>query len=331
MVKQAKNKFNINDQDISNISPGYVIQKVEELCTKLKVFNSSNHIIQEIDKNSMKNLKMLIRTKLASKIVIFQNKLNLEAFTWTISKIYEQFEKALVHPGEMVGSITAQSIGEPATQMTLNTFHFSGVGSKSQITRGVPRLRELINVSKNPKTPSVTVYLNKDIPLSKEKTKNVINELQYTNLRYFVKETTIYYDPDIYKKTSCIQEDKLFVEEYYSIFDDGVIFENLSPWVLRIVIDHQYLLDKQLTMFDIYEHIIIKYESKKIQVIFTDDCAETLIIHIRFTYQNISNEITDLDQKKLKDFEQILINDCAIKGIKKIKKAFMREIKKKNY
>ena len=331
MVKQAKNKFNINDQDISNISPVYVIQKVEELCTKLKVFNSSNHIIQEIDKNSMKNLKMLIRTKLASKIVIFQNKLNLKAFTWTISKIYEQFEKALVHPGEMVGSITAQSIGEPATQMTLNTFHFSGVGSKSQITRGVPRLRELINVSKNPKTPSVTVYLNKDIPQSKEKTKNVINELQYTNLRYFVKETTIYYDPDIYKKTSCIQEDKLFVEEYYSIFDDGVIFENLSPWVLRIVIDHQYLLDKQLTMYDIYECIITKYETKKIQVIFTDDCAKTLIIHIRFIYQNISNEITDLDQKKLKDFEQILINDCAIKGIKNIKKSFMREIKTANY
>ena len=331
MVKQAKNKFNINDQDISNISPIYVIQKVEELCAKLKIFNSSNNIIQEIDKNSMKNLKMLIRTKLASKIVIIQNKLNLEAFTWTISKIYEQFEKALVHPGEMVGSITAQSIGEPATQMTLNTFHFSGVASKSQITRGVPRLRELINVSKNPKTPSVTVYLNTDIPLSKEKTKNVINELQYTNLRYFVKETTIYYDPNIYNKSSSIQEDKLFVEEYYSIFDDSVIFENLSPWVLRIVIDHQYLLDKQLTMFDIYEHIIIKYESKKLQVIFTDDCAETLIIHIRFTYQNISNEITDLDQKKLKDFEQILINDCAIKGIKKIKKAFMREIKNKNY
>ena len=48
----------------------------------------------------------------------------------------------------MVGAIAAQSIGEPATQMTLNTFHFAGVGSKSNVTRGVPRLKELINVSK---------------------------------------------------------------------------------------------------------------------------------------------------------------------------------------
>jgi DNA-directed RNA polymerase II subunit RPB1 len=84
-------------------------------------------------------------------------------------------------------------------------------------------------------------------------------------------------------------------------------------------------------MFEIYEHIMLKYEGKKIQIIFTDDCAEKLIIHIRFCYQNISKEITDLDQKKLKDFEQIIINDAAIKGIKNINKAFMREVKVNNY
>lgn len=58
----------------------------------------------------------------------------------------------------MVGSIGAQSIGEPATQMTLNTFHFAGVSSKN-VTLGVPRLKEIINVAKTIKTPSVTVYL----------------------------------------------------------------------------------------------------------------------------------------------------------------------------
>lgn len=54
--------------------------------------------------------------------------------------------------------MAAQSIGEPATQMTLNTFHFAGVGSKN-VTLGVPRLRELINVAKQVKTPSLTVSL----------------------------------------------------------------------------------------------------------------------------------------------------------------------------
>jgi DNA-directed RNA polymerase beta' subunit len=54
-----------------------------------------------------------------------------------------------------VGALAAQSIGEPATQMTLNTFHFAGVGSKN-VTLGVPRLKELINVAKNVKTPALT-------------------------------------------------------------------------------------------------------------------------------------------------------------------------------
>lgn len=58
----------------------------------------------------------------------------------------------------MVGALAAQSLGEPATQMTLNTFHYAGVSAKN-VTLGVPRLKEIINVSKRPKTPSLTVYL----------------------------------------------------------------------------------------------------------------------------------------------------------------------------
>jgi DNA-directed RNA polymerase II subunit RPB1 len=61
----------------------------------------------------------------------------------------------------MIGSIAAHSLGEPATQMTLNTFHFAGVSSKN-VTLGVPRLKEVINVSKNIKTPMLMVYLLKE-------------------------------------------------------------------------------------------------------------------------------------------------------------------------
>ena len=63
-----------------------------------------------------------------------------------------------VQPGEMVGALAAQSLGEPATQMTLNTFHYAGVSAKN-VTLGVPRLKEIINVSKRPKTPSLTIFL----------------------------------------------------------------------------------------------------------------------------------------------------------------------------
>ncbi len=61
----------------------------------------------------------------------------------------------------MVGVLAAQSIGEPATQMTLNTFHFAGVSSKN-VTLGVPRLKEILNVANDIKTPSMVVYLDGD-------------------------------------------------------------------------------------------------------------------------------------------------------------------------
>lgn len=53
-----------------------------------------------------------------------------------------------MEPGSAVGALCAQSIGEPGTQMTLKTFHFAGVASMN-ITLGVPRIKEIINASKN--------------------------------------------------------------------------------------------------------------------------------------------------------------------------------------
>ena len=79
-----------------------------------------------------------------------------------------QFTQAM--PGEMVGALAAQSLGEPATQMTLNTFHYAGVSAKN-VTLGVPRLKEIMNVSKKPKTPSLTVFLTGQAARDAEKAK----------------------------------------------------------------------------------------------------------------------------------------------------------------
>ena len=79
-----------------------------------------------------------------------------------IENIIAAYKKSIGSPGEMVGMIAAQSIGEPTTQMTLNTFHFAGVASKSNVTRGVPRIEEILSLSENPKNPSCTIYLTKN-------------------------------------------------------------------------------------------------------------------------------------------------------------------------
>lgn len=73
----------------------------------------------------------------------------------------DKYKRALVEPGEAVGAIGAQSISEPGTQMTLKTFHFAGVASMN-VTLGVPRLKEIINASKNISTPIITAKLVQD-------------------------------------------------------------------------------------------------------------------------------------------------------------------------
>ena len=78
----------------------------------------------------------------------------------TVNKVCASGMKAIM--------IAAQSIGEPTTQMTLNTFHFAGVASKSNVTRGVPRIEEILSLSENPKNPSVTIYIPKDQEGSRE-------------------------------------------------------------------------------------------------------------------------------------------------------------------
>jgi len=79
----------------------------------------------------------------------------LDAFINCCSVKYVQ---AMLMPGEAVGAVAAQSIGEPATQMTLKTFHFAGVASMN-VTLGVPRIKEIINAAKNISTPIITCAL----------------------------------------------------------------------------------------------------------------------------------------------------------------------------
>lgn len=81
---------------------------------------------------------------------------------------YMKYLKSVAHPGENVGTIAAQSIGEPSTQMTLNTFHLAGHGG-ANMTLGIPRLKEiLMTTPTNIKTPFMTVYFKKGSSMSKD-------------------------------------------------------------------------------------------------------------------------------------------------------------------
>ena len=98
-----------------------------------------------------------------------------------INKINDLFEKAMVEPGEAVGVVTAQSIGEPGTQMTLRTFHFAGVRERN-VTLGLPRLIELVDARKKPVTPTMDIYLDEEHRYSREKALEVAKRIIFTRI-----------------------------------------------------------------------------------------------------------------------------------------------------
>ncbi|KIW89530.1 uncharacterized protein Z519_09686 [Cladophialophora bantiana CBS 173.52] len=98
------------------------------------------------------------RFELTSKL----SKKTLQAF---VNLCLEKYERARVEPGHAVGAVGAQSIGEPGTQMTLKTFHFAGVAGMS-LTAGVPRIKEIINASREISTPVITCRLERRRDLS---------------------------------------------------------------------------------------------------------------------------------------------------------------------
>ena len=189
LIINNKNLFNLGN-NLSNLDPIYIINTIN----KLNKTTINNKIIQ-----------MFVRYKLAPYNIIIRNRLNKEVFNKLIEEIKYRYIAAFIDPGEMVGVIGAQSIGSESTQMTLNTFHMAGVSSKSSVTRGIPRLKELLQISKNLKSPSTVINL-KDKNIYNKYIKNIANDIILITIKDIISNSNIYFDPD--DKNTIIDEDK---------------------------------------------------------------------------------------------------------------------------
>ncbi|KAL0432898.1 UNVERIFIED_CONTAM: DNA-directed RNA polymerase II subunit RPB1 [Sesamum latifolium] len=278
----------------------------------------------EAQKNATLFFNILLRSALASKRVLKEYRLTREAFDWVIGEIESRFLQSLVAAGEMIGCVAAQSIGEPATQMTLNTFHYAGVSAKN-VTLGVPRLREIINVAKKIKTPSLSVYLRPDVSKTKERAKNVQCALEYTTLRSVTQATEVWYDPD--PMSTIIEEDVEFVKSYYEMPDEEIDPHKISPWLLRVELNREMMVDKKLSMADIAEKINLEFEDD-LTCIFNDDNAEKLILRIRIMNDEApKGELQDEsaeDDVFLKKVESNMLTEMALRGIPDINKVFIK-------
>ena len=316
--------------------------------------------------------KVMYYYYLSPKELLLVKRFNRSALSILISVINLQYKRSIVAPGEMVGMVSAQSIGEPTTQLTLNTFHSAGVASKSNATRGVPRIEEILSLSENPKNPSITVFFKEDDESTPERVQEFIPLIEHTKLAEVVETVEVCFDPD--DLNTLVEQDRAVMTQYQEFeklieecVRDSVITGTggvpdvpgaaaapasaasasasgmKSKWIIRIKIDSEAMLDKKLTMDDIHFAIKNSY-GNEVSCAFSDYNDDHLIFRLRM--ENIAqgkksgaggggggggNKQNPLDQSDhiymIKSFQDQLLNNIVLRGIKGIKKVMLRKIK----
>jgi DNA-directed RNA polymerase II subunit RPB1 len=354
LISNVQGMQQINKNSLVDITPLEAFNMIETSYKRLETLTYSK---------PTKLFETMYNYYLSPRELLLVKRFNKKALTILLEMIILQYKKSIVAPGEMVGMIAAQSIGEPTTQLTLNTFHNAGVASKANVTRGVPRIEEILSLSENPKNPSITIYLKSDDEVDKERAQELIPFIEHTKLVEIITSVEICYDPetgDTAGSRTSIEADDMLVRQYRE-------FENMidecsgdgsggggsggsadavphrSKWVIRMEMDAETMLDKQITMDDVH-YAIKSAHSDTVSCVYSDYNADKLIFRIRMENVVLNRKTTassgaggggganssSLDQSDhihiLKNFQDQLLNNIVLRGVKGINNVVMRKI-----
>jgi DNA-directed RNA polymerase II subunit RPB1 len=322
LILNIKIKFGLRQEQKTNLTPAAILKGIEGVLKKTQGY----HVIWAA----------LLRFYLSPSKMILQDRFTESAFDTLCEVLVTKNWQAWVQPGEHVGIIAAQSIGEPSTQMTLNTFHLAGVASKSNVTRGVPRLKELLKVTQNPKAVSLTIHLKPEFRNSKEKAREVAQDLELTLLRDMAVKTAIYYDPS--DSNTVLKEDEDLLA-FYKLFEiASTASETIVPagedeavwskWILRLELNREKMFDKNVTMEDIL-FVLRRLFDTNIRMVYSDFNSQKLVMRIRLTLKSMDDGKSDpssLDAlSAYKKFQNKLLNSVIIRGFPGIKAVTFRK------
>ncbi len=176
--------FGDDGADITKTYHGEIIN-IDEFKHKLERISKSagrklnNNKKRELVEKKLRDLPEKLRKEIIN--LFKEHNIDKGKMEEILDEIRKRWIQAKIHPFEPIGVITAQSIGEPSTQMTLRTFHYAGVAEKN-ITIGFPRLKEVLDMKKEPSTPSMTIYLEGDIKHDVEKAKEIAEKIKSLKL-----------------------------------------------------------------------------------------------------------------------------------------------------
>lgn len=137
----------------------------------------------------LNSAKSILPEKISKELIdkLEKSSLSDEQKIKVIEETVRQYISSMVQPGEPVGTIASQSIGEPGTQMTLRTFHYAGL-MEFDVTLGLPRLIEIVDARHEPSTPIMRIYLDEENRWDVEKAKEIARKIEYTIISNVVSE-----------------------------------------------------------------------------------------------------------------------------------------------
>ena len=324
IINNIKGQLNINNSSLVNITPFETYQIVEENMEKMKM-------------STYCKPSALFETAyyffLSPNNLLIKNRFNKDAVTLLVNNIYNTYQKAIIAPGEMVGMIAAQSIGEPTTQMTLNTFHFAGVASKSNVLRGVTRIEEILSLSENPKMPSLTIYPKKEDESDIDRVNSIMNMIEYTTLKDILASIEIMFSPQ--KTHNTTDQTDIDMAQYFEFEkvikdcnnEDEDDENETYNWIIKLELNAEIMLEKNITMDDI-NYTLKSCYGDEINCVYSDFNSDKLIFKISINKKK-KGKLVSLDQSDeihiLKNYQDQLINNIIIRGIKNIKKVMIRK------
>lgn len=323
-----------NIKNNSDLTPEHIMNSFDEIMNDktLKLFKTNDELLKMNEMEHKELFYVALMNYLSPKIVLNKMKLNKKLFDDLIKDIKKLYLKAIVEPGEMVGILAAQSIGEPTTQFTLDTKHSAGAGSKTKITSGVARVEEIFHYSKNIATPIMNVYLDKENKTNKELVNKIASQLNFLNLSKLIDYAEIYYDMfDGSEDSNKIKNDN--TENPFFINNMKANLESM-PFVFRIKLNLEKLLDNETNLLDIKTKFISYWYNNlsNLKTIKEKDVKEMVkeinklgiysnnlnIIHIRFSLNNY-------DMKLLTRLLEFMLNKITLKGVNKIQGVSLEE------
>lgn len=311
------------------IEPQYIIDSIDNLLTNyddrfITMMKDNSKLLREDDMSYKFLLRIALYEYLSPKRCLTEYMISKKQFDEVIENIRVLLSRALVEPGEMVGVIAAQSIGEPLSQMTLNTKHFAGVASKSSANSGVPRIKEIMDYSKSIKTPQMIIYFDDKYNTNKADTNMITSYFKHLTIGELIDTAEILYSMDSNDKLSKILIDDKTSNPFY-INNQKEPIKTL-PFVIRLTLNLEKMMDKETTLLDIktkfvtywyknYSNLKLVKKSLKDILINVERLAilsnNDNVIHIRFRLNEYNYNI-------LTSFLNIVLNVITLKGIDNI-------------